>query len=188
MLEWTSASAAAASSEGGLRRDSLVRIRDAQSRADLGMARNASVPAGWLSWGKSRDFEVTEGEDESLLFTLRWTRRLTSSWMVYDSEGRRIAKIASARGQSMRFACPDVSWRSMLCARAEGQLHELTLPHSAAGKEEVEVGAIVTSARGAELGRLRQSGPCTWLGFAQETETDPFNRMLLVALALVWRR
>lgn len=160
-----------------------VRIDESTTLACVGVARAPSPGKSWR-WTIGRDLDVHEGEDEALLFSLRWSWFLGSFWLVLDADGQPIGKIRRTRRHGVLFRRLGYGEPAADAAGSVAEIPSESATHNGAAVTL----AVATSSAGQELGRLRCAGLSTWVTFSKELDSDPFAKMLLVAAALLWRR
>jgi hypothetical protein len=120
---------------------------------------------GW-AWISRPRFEIREGDDRSLLFSIcprSWVRR---HWLVYDADEQLVgALIRHARQRSIQALKPTAV-----------PMGELSWPAAVTAAKAV-------SPRGAWLCDVRSLGTNVRISFA--SQIDPFSRMVLLAATLV---
>jgi hypothetical protein len=160
-LEWTAAD--------------RVAIACATTGTSLGLVQRPERAASW--WRRrGPDLEVLEGADRALLFTLRRYWLFAPYWLVDDSEENRVGRLKAIQGrfQFDRADSPIV--------RATSDDDSGTLVESATGQE-----AVILSRQSQVLGKLVLAPTRTEIQFRHEV-ADPFTRMLILAMGLLWRR
>jgi hypothetical protein len=114
-----------------------------------------------MHWFERSVHEVLEGEDESLLFTLRGPVGFWKPWQIDDAEENRVASISG----KMIFD-QQAQFQAYLESNADGD-------------------GLLLDRNRMELGRIRKNEEGTLLVFHPITDNDPFLRMALLGAALV---
>ena len=129
-------------------------VEDADTGVFQGTARPVMLPPWWLPVRTAR--EVREAGDAPLVFTIRRAWSLLPRLEVHDAEGRLVGSLVG-RVVSDRNGC------QVATAGADGAFR---------------------SPDGSVLARVARARADVEISFAEETATDPFLRMLLLAAVL----